>query len=109
MARLALAPLFLLLLPAPVWAQSAPNFGTSLQRALEPDRPEAFRRDFTIGQPSWLEPENRISITARIGPNLTAGIGMYGHKRDKAQPSVTARDLSGPKSRRAGVGLSLKF
>ncbi|HXG81219.1 MAG TPA: hypothetical protein VNJ05_05415 [Sphingomicrobium sp.] len=110
MARLAHAPLFLIFVPASAWAQSSDNYGTSLQRALQSERSPAFSRDFTIGDSGWQEPQSQISITTRIGPNMTAGIGMYGPKRDRGQQGqVTGRDLNLPKSRRAGVGISLKF
>ncbi|HET9336941.1 MAG TPA: hypothetical protein VFO12_11120 [Sphingomicrobium sp.] len=110
MARLGFAPLFLILLPAPGWAQSWPNAGTVQQRATQPERSEIFRRDFTIGESRWDETDDRISISTQLGPNFTGGLGMFGQKRDKGyQKPVTGRELDLPKSRRAGVGFSLKF
>lgn len=110
MPRLGFAPLLLILLPTPAWAQSSANLGTGPQRATQPDRSEVSRRDFAIGEAQWGESEDRISISTEIGPNLSAGLGMFGHKRDKGyQRPVTGRELDLPKSRRAGVGFSLKF
>ena len=110
MARLGMVPLFLILLPAPAWAQSSANLGSGLQRMIPPERPDASRRDFAISETQWGESGDRISVSTEIGPNLTAGLGMFGHKRDKGYlRPVTGRELDLPKSRRAGVGLSLKF
>ena len=110
MARLGLAPLFLILLPASAWAQSPADVGTGYQRVTQPGRSDTFRRDFSIGETQWLESDDRISISTEIGPNLTAGLGMYGQKRDKGyHRPVTGRELAQPKSRRAGMGISLKF
>jgi hypothetical protein len=109
MPRLGFAPLFLILLSAPAWAQSI-NLGSGLQRAAQPDQSEVSRRDFAIGETGWSASDDRMSLSTKIGPNLSAGLGMFGHKRDKGyQRPVTGRELDLPKSRRAGVGLSLKF
>lgn len=110
MARPGFVLLFLILLPVPGWAQSSANVGSGLQRATQPDRSDSFRRDFTIGEIGRVESDDRISISTEIGPNLTAGVGLFGPKRDKNyQRPVTGRELDLPKSRRAGVGFSLKF
>lgn len=109
MARLGFAPLFLIFLPAPGWAQATPSFGSGLQRP-QSERSEISRRNFTVGETQWDETDDRISISTQIGPNLTGGLGMFGQKRDKGyQGPVTGRELDLPKSRRAGVGFSLKF
>lgn len=110
MARLGVAPLILALLPAAAWAQSSESSNPGLQQSTRPSQSDASRHDFAIGQADWRESDERISISTKIGPNLTAGIGMFGYKRDKAyQAPVTARDFNHPKSRRAGMGISLKF
>jgi hypothetical protein len=110
MARLGFASLLLIVLPAPAWAQSSTTFGSGLQKATQVERSEVFRRDFTIGETQWNEADDRISISKQVGPNLTAGVGVFGPKREKRyQRPVTGRELDLPKSRRAGVGLSLKF
>ena len=110
MPRLGFVSLFLILLPVPAWAQSSANLGSGIQRATPPDRSNVSRRDFAIGEAQWGESDDRISLSTNIGPNLSAGLGVFGHKRDKGyQRPVTGRELDLPKSRRAGVGLSLKF
>lgn len=109
MARMGFAPLVLALASAPAWAQSSPNFGTGLQPAMERDPSKAYYRNFTIGESAWLEPESNISITTKVGPNVTAGLGIYGFRQQMNYAPVTARDLAVPKSRRAGVGITLKF
>lgn len=110
MARLGVAPLILALLPAAAWAQPSESFKPGLQQPSRPSQSNASRHDFEIGETDWRESEERISISTKIGPNLSAGIGMFGYKRDRAhQAPVTARDLDLPKSRRAGMGISLKF
>jgi hypothetical protein len=110
MARLGVATLILALLPAPAWAQSSESFQPGLQHLTRPSQPDASRHDFVIGETNWRESDERISVWTKIGPNLTAGIGMFGYKRERAyQSPVTPRDLNLPKSRRVGMGISLKF
>lgn len=109
MARLGAVPLIAALLPAAAWAQSSESF-TGLLQSPKQSQIDASRHDFVIGETGWRESEERISISTKIGRNLSAGIGMFGYRRDRAYHApVTARDLDLPKSRRAGIGISLNF
>lgn len=53
---------------------------------------------------------SRIIAGTELFPNTTVGFGMFGQKAEKSPhaPSI-ARELSLPKSRKAAVGLSLRF
>lgn len=54
--------------------------------------------------------ESPIIAGKELFPNTTIGFGMFGQKAEKSpHTSSTARELAIPKSRRAAVGLSLKF
>lgn len=108
MTRLGSAFLLFALLSPPAWAQSPTLIGPTSPQTTE--RPETVGRDFAIGETQWAESEQGIRIGGEIGPNATAGLGMFGIKRIKDhQAPVTVRDFRTPKSRRAGMGITLKF
>lgn len=110
MARLGAVPLIAALLPAAAWAQSSESLTPGFLQSPKQSQIDASRHDFVIGETGWRESEERISISTKIGRNLSAGIGMFGYRRDTAYHApVTARDLDLPKSRRAGIGISLNF
>ena len=45
-----------------------------------------------------------------VGPGATFGLGMFGLKREKSEIApTTVREINLPKTRRAGLGLSLSF
>jgi hypothetical protein len=46
---------------------------------------------------------------AAFGPTSRIGVGMFGLKNQTAFRSVTVDEVTAPKSRRPGVGFSLKF
>ena len=100
MVRLAYVALFALSLPAVSWGK--PPASEQPDRALSYALPrQSSLRPFIDDQP--------IGRT-QIAPNAQFGFGTFGLKSERThlQP-VTAREISGPKQRRAAVGFLLKF
>src|SRR5881394_2355105 len=110
MARLVPIALFLVRSPAAAWPQSAPI------------------RDFSIPSEAWqaptggqfrLRPNTRNEANSsggptfagtELAPNTMLGFGTFGLKRDRSyQPPVTVRDIATSRTRRAGVGVRLRF
>jgi hypothetical protein len=52
----------------------------------------------------------RMFASTEVSSQATVGFGLFGLKRERSpQPHVTGYDASRPRSRRAAIGLSLKF
>jgi hypothetical protein len=111
MARSAPVALIALVFSAAGWSQSA--------RAMATDRPEASPAEprspsRNYGLPSGYRFDSRdahgLFAAVEVAPNTRIGLGMFG---PKASPSygapVTRREIDMRRSRRAGVGFSLKF
>lgn len=110
MARLGSVSLVLALLPAAGWAQPSGMIGPVLQDSSRLPEQQHPPRSFVLQRNVWPELPDRVQITAEIAPNTRAAVGMFGWKLDEhRQAPVTGRDFASPKSRRAGVGISLKF
>lgn len=73
--------------------------------AETPSTAEPWRiRDVAYADPETPLPSVQVGSTARIG------FGIFGLKAEtKRRKAVTVRDVSAPRHRRAGVGISLKF
>ena len=114
MARLARVAWIALLLPAIGWSQPARNAATGLHEASRPTEPKLQSRHY--GLPRGVDrfgsddADRSLFAGVKVAPNGSIGLGMFGLK---AQPSygapVTNREIDHRRSRRAGVGFSLKF
>lgn len=53
---------------------------------------------------------DELNTHAEIAPNARLGFGIFGLKSERSrQAPVTVREIDIPKTRRAGVGLSIRF
>ena len=103
MARLLPVALILALAPADAWAQPA---DTVQPRDWRMPTLNSFPPQF----PSAAPFESRLVAGAEIAPNAGFGFGMFGLKpMARLQTSVTGHDVNAPRSRRAGIGLRVRF
>jgi len=110
-----LVPIALFLFASPAWSQAtssgAQPIGADEWQIAEKGR--TFAREFQIGNFSNYELSgsgSQIFAGAEVSPKATVGLGMFGLKPERAQQMpVTARELGAPRTRRAGVGVRVKF
>lgn len=91
MVRLACIATLSALMAMPVAGQTAPNADQWRVRDL----------------PAISTPRNLPGTD--LGSRGRFGVGMFGLKKDHLLSPVTRQEVDAPKSRRAGVGFSLKF
>lgn len=59
---------------------------------------------------AWHSQRDGMLAGTDVGPGATFGLGMFGLKREKRElEPTTVREINLPKTRRAGLGLSLNF
>ena len=97
MARLAPLALGLVFAASSAWGQSTANPPVPSQRYALPQSPD------------YVPETGRMWAGREIAPNARFGVGMFGLKKERAPgSSVTVRDIEMPRTRRAGLGLTLK-
>jgi hypothetical protein len=107
MARLVPIALFLAVAPAGAWSQSAPIPGFSIPADASRPSPDG---QFRLRSDSQTESSGPNFAGTELAPDTMLGLGIFGLKRDRSyQPPVTVRDVATSPTRRAGVGVRLKF
>lgn len=69
-------------------------------------------RSFALSPGPSLSSEafDRRKTYTEVAPNTRLGIGIFGLKTERShQAPVTAREIGTPRTRRAGVGISVRF
>ncbi len=109
-----------LLFALPFALLSLPAWGQNIPIIEEPDRALAASQagnragqanpfKMPIGSESST-PDSHPFATTEIAPNARFGIGMFGYKQERfGMAPTTVREVNSPRTRRAGVGFSLKF
>ena len=99
------------MLSAPAWSQSTPIAPVSAPEAHQHGRSLNFDMPDGATDPSFVAISgSRVVAGTELAPNTLVGIGMFGLKSEKSpHAAATARDLAVTRSRKAAVGLSLKF
>jgi hypothetical protein len=98
MARSIPIALGLAIAASPAWGQSTAAPPASAHRYLLPESPD------------YAPETGRMWAGRELAPNARFGLGMFGLKTTRTQGSpVIVRDIETRNTRRAGVGLSLKF
>lgn len=109
MARLVPIAIMAMILSAPAWSQSTQIVANSAPEAHA--RPQNYDIPDSAAYPSFGGMSgSRIVAGTELLPNTLVGIGMFGPKAEKSpHAAATARDLAVTRSRKAAVGLSLRF
>jgi len=110
-----LVPIAAFLVASPVWPQATQSgthsIGTNEWQIAEESRTSAH--EFQTGNFPNYELSgsgSQLFAGAEVSPNAAVGLGMFGLKPERAQQMpVTARELGAPRTRRAGVGVRVKF
>ena len=114
MARLAAVALIALFLPAASWSQSARNNVVTRQpEASQPAMPQSPSRHYGLPSGGYRfdsKAAHGLFAGVEVAPNTSFGLGMFGLKAQPSQGApVTRREIDTRRSRRVGVGFSLKF
>lgn len=114
MARLVGVALITLFLPATGWSQPVHNIATSPYEVSRPAEPKSPSRHYGLSgdgdHSRRSEDGHGMLASVEVGPNSRIGFGMFGLKPHASYGSpVTNREINTRRSRRAGVGFSLKF
>ena len=113
MARLAAVALIALFLPAAGWSQSARNMATGQPEASQPAMPKSPSRHYGLPSGGYRfdsKAAHGLFAGVEVAPNTSFGLGMFGLKAQPSQGApVTGREIDTRRSRRVGVGFSLKF
>jgi hypothetical protein len=115
LTRLVPIALLLSILPASAWSQTNVNGASvvspeSWQTKMTEVRPPNYSLQGAGSAVAPLDSSTRMFASTEISSYATVGFGLFGLKRERSLlPHVTGYDGSRPRSRRAAVGLSLKF
>jgi lipopolysaccharide export system protein LptC len=115
MTRLVTIAMLLAILPASAWGQSTeddtPVVSPSWQTKMAEVRPPNYSLQgagSAATAPSGSS--TRMFASTEVSSHATVGFGLFGLKTERSlQPHVTGYDARKPRSRRAAIGLSLKF
>ncbi|HTK58968.1 MAG TPA: hypothetical protein VL336_08305 [Sphingomicrobium sp.] len=115
MTRLITIALFMSILPASAWGQSNGDVTPLASPSWQTKKAEVNPSNYSLqgAGPAATAPSGsgtRMFASTEVSSHATIGFGMFGLKPERsAQPHVTGNDAGKPRSRRAAVGLSLKF
>ena len=110
MVRIGGIALILMALPAAASGKPAPGPSSPGKLAQPTEEVRAFRSMAITPTPSDFDFTDRIGLKTELSPTASFGIGIFGLKAERnRQAPVTVREIAAPKTRRAGVGISLKF
>jgi hypothetical protein len=110
MARLVPIASMIAILSAPAWSQSAPVAPISAPAAHQQGRAQNY--DIPDEQATSVGGGfgSRVLAGTELAPDTLVGFGIFGLKAEKSpHAAATARDLSLTRSRKAAVGLSMRF
>lgn len=108
-------------LPAAAWGQSSPDGTPVVSPSWETKMAEVRPPNYSLqgaGSAQGLGPaatapggsSTRMLASTEVSSHATVGFGWFGLKPERSRQShVTGFDASRPRSRRAAIGLSLKF
>jgi hypothetical protein len=104
------------MLPASAWSQSNVNAApVASPESWQTKMAEAPPPNYSVhstGSAATTPPDSSTRMFAgmEVSSDATVGFGLFGLKRERSLlPHVTGYDASRPRSRRAAIGLSLKF
>ena len=110
MVRLVVMALLGLSLPVAAWSAEPP--AQAAPPKPEISAPQTYSsRNFSLS-PSSLSYEafDGFNTHTEIAPNARFGFGIFGLKKERSREApVTVREIGTPRTRRAGVGLSVRF
>ena len=114
MARLVGVALITLFSPATGWSQPVRDIATSPYEVSRPAEPRPPSRHYGLSgdgnQFRRSEAGHGMLASVEVGANSSFGLGMFGLKPHASYGSpFTNREINTRRSRRAGVGFSLKF
>jgi hypothetical protein len=113
-----LVPIALLLsiLPASAWSQTNVDAAPVVSpKSWQTKMAEVRLPNFSLqgaGSVATAPPDSstRMFASTEVSSNAAVGFGLFGLKRERTiLPHVTGYDASRPRSRRAAVGVRLKF
>ena len=110
MARIVPIASMIAVLSAPAWSQPTPAVPISAPEAHHHGRTQNY--DVPDDQQTSVGGGfgSRVLAGTELAPDTLVGFGIFGLKAEKSpHAAATARDLSVTRSRKAAVGLSLKF